>query len=210
MAVTINGNGVVTGLDSEGSSDLNTKLEAAGGLVMVTPTTIANTGGTATLTAGAVAVTGVTSISLNGCFTSAYENYKVVFKGTGTVAGTAGLLGRMRVAGTSASAASSYQVNGIVNNITTGPIRDYSLGTSAFIGNIGDVGGGISTDFLSPETVTTTAMLSLMHGNGSTNAYMGTYTNLHLTLASYDGFEYYPSSGTLTGTIRVYGYRNGI
>ncbi len=47
-----------------------------GGLSMVNPTSIANSGGTASASGGQVTFTGVTSISLNGVLTITDDNYQ--------------------------------------------------------------------------------------------------------------------------------------
>jgi hypothetical protein len=202
MPVTINGNGVVTGLDSEGSSDLNAELEAAGGLVMVTPTTIANSGGTATLTAGAVTYSGVTSVSLNGCFSATYQNYSIVF--SIVLAGGADCSLRYRVAGTDATA-SNY-------------VQQYSR--------------AINTTFLGGLTTSTSATLSITGGTNSayegtiyfpfdasptqhfftagSEAGIANLTGRHSLSTSYDGLTILTGSGTFSGTARIYGYRNGI
>jgi len=63
------------------------------GLTQVTPTSIANSGGSSSLSGGAVTFTGVTSISLNGVFTSTYENYFVI----ATVTASAGTATKVRL-----------------------------------------------------------------------------------------------------------------
>jgi len=55
-------------------------VTGAGGLRLITPTSIANSGGSSSASGGAVTFTGVTSVSLNGCFTSTYANYFVTLK----------------------------------------------------------------------------------------------------------------------------------
>ena len=49
-----------------------------GGLVLITPTSTANTGGTVTVTGGKVNVAGSSSVSLNGVFTSTHQNYLIL------------------------------------------------------------------------------------------------------------------------------------
>jgi hypothetical protein len=197
MPVTINGNGVVTGLDSEGSSDLGSELEAAGGLVMVAPTTIASSGGTATLTAGAVSFSGVSSVSLNGVFSASYDNYYILVTRT---AGSSTTM-RMRAAGTDNSA-SSYELRGYYygasnanENITNGTSWNISNGSGLAMASI-----VLVNPFLASNTFGVEQLLTPNLGE--------TASIVHTVATSYDGFSINGTSQT--GTIRVYGYRNGI
>ena len=68
------------------SSSGNVALDSELGLSLITPTSIATTGGSATSSissTGAVSFTSASAISLNGVFSSAYENYKIVINITG-------------------------------------------------------------------------------------------------------------------------------
>lgn len=212
MAVTINGSGVVTGLDSEGSSDLGSKLEAAGGLVMVTPTTIANSGGTATLTNGAVAFSGVSSVSLNGCFTSDYQNYVVTTNIT--TSANAGMLMRLRVTGTDNTTA-NYGV-GYRYSLTTGSNAGdaSSGGQTAWNFHISNLcrAANMNLFIQNPQKTdyTTVGFNNLMSDNAVSSFYSFTGGASFIDTTGFDGFTLYPSSGTISGTIRVYGYRNGI
>lgn len=202
MAITINGNGIVTGLDSEGSSDLNTKLEAAGGLVMVTPTTIANTGGTATLTNGAVTFNGVTNISLNGIFSSTYQNYSLVF--TVVLGAGADVFFRYRAAGVDATT-SNYvqQFNRALNTVFLGGL---STGTSVAATVTGGTNSVYQGTFFAPFDVNATQHFFVAGSEAGTS----NLTGRHTLSTSYDGLTLFTASGTFSGTMRVYGYRNGI
>ena len=57
-------------MGQELAEDIEAVLPTIGGLAPATPTTIANSGGTASLTGNTVTFSGVSSISLNGCFTA--------------------------------------------------------------------------------------------------------------------------------------------
>jgi hypothetical protein len=56
-------------------------MAAGDGLVIMTPTSIAHAGTSASINAdGGVDFTAVTSLSLNGVFTSAHDNYLIVIR----------------------------------------------------------------------------------------------------------------------------------
>jgi hypothetical protein len=179
------------------------------GLNLVTPVSIANSGGSASLSGGEVTLTGITSISLNGVFTSTYENYLVIFQVNGTTDDNTNL--RLRVAGTDAttnynrqsltaenasitgvrnSAQSTLLLNLIVRNTTNPNIFRLNIGAPALARNTALEGSGVD----------------LAAANGDVN-YRALAAN-HSTATAYDGFTFYPSTGAVTGTIRVYGYKN--
>jgi hypothetical protein len=59
-------------LGQELAEDIEAALPTLGGLAPATPTSIANSGGSASLSGNTVTFTGVSSVSLNGCFTGDY------------------------------------------------------------------------------------------------------------------------------------------
>jgi hypothetical protein len=206
MAVTINGNGVVTGLDSEGSSDLGTELEAAGGLVMVTPTTIANSGGTATLTAGAVAFSGVTSLSLNGVFTTTYDNYRIMWDATCSTNNNVNA--RMRVGGVDETG-SNYVNQYLLASATTVAANRATTTSFPFGDLTTTIRAAAQIEIFSPRIAQPTNFL-VTGQYSSASAALIFYAGTHSLSTAYDGFTISPNTGTWTGTLRVYGYRNGI
>ena len=73
------------------------------GLVVMTPTTIAYSGTSASINAdGSVVFSACTSLSLNGVFTSDYDNYMIMWSSTSTSGNSP--LGRLRASGTDATA----------------------------------------------------------------------------------------------------------
>ena len=141
------------------AEDIEDVLPTLGGLAPATPTTIANSGGTATLSGNTVTFTGVSSVSLNGCFSGDYDNYVLVVAGTNT--GVNRLFLRMRASGSEASGATDYKVAGFYSDTSpaSGAI-DNSTGTSS--ANIGFLagGGGSSVDIYSPFIAAVSKMRS--------------------------------------------------
>ena len=175
------------------------------GLVLVKPTSIANSGGTASLSGGAVTFTGVTNVSLNGCFTSAYENYLLKIRVTGSAANE-GLVVRYRAAGTDNSS-SSYIVQSLSANDS---VVNAGRGTqtAASIGNVtSDYLSGIDTNIYGPQLATVTnhsSLAAFARVGGLLVINVGTFTGT----TQFDGLTLQATSGTITGTIRVYGYKN--
>ena len=183
-------------------------VTGAGGLRLVTPTSIANSGGSASLSGGKVSFTGVTSISLNGIFTSTYDNYRVVFvaKGASSTAITVAI--RYRLSGVD-NAGSNYYYGGVYVTHASGPTRDYSGGnTYGLVGLLGDYNGTANFDILSPNIATNTTFVSQYEGAGGATAQYGTSSGLSTETTAHDGLTILMTSSTMTGAVRVYGYQN--
>jgi len=186
-------------------SQVDGLLDSYVGLRLITPTSVVN--GTIGAT-GAVTFSGVTSVSLNGCFSSTYDNYLINFVSTGSTSSTFYL--RLRAAGTDSStgiyhwAAGRFRSDGVAsntnNNADTGGAFAYS--EQAFATTI-----NMFTPYLLQKTSFTASASSGTSGNLS---YSGTYSTLHEnTTTAYDGITIYnANTASMTGTVRVYGYKN--
>jgi len=180
-------------------------VTGAGGLRLVTPTSIANSGGSASASGGAVTFTGVTSLSLNGVFSSGYDNYRIIIRSVYST-GTNGFM-RLRAAGTDNTTASSYVVQELTasstsvngSRITADNWRSWSGAVT--------ITNGVAFDIYSPFLATSTALTS-SEINSSSGAYLANYAGTHNQTTSYDGATFYVTSGNITGIIRVYGYQN--
>lgn len=176
------------------------------GLSIVTPTSTANSGGSVTATGGQIVFSGVTSVSLNGCFTSTYDVYRVIMSLTHS--GTANLTLRLRASGTDNSAA-SYDQAMIYQNLTTAYGANDQNQTSIGLSLSGAYIRRWSTmDIYQPNKAETTYW-GILHGESSLAAgNAGTITGLHDSTTQFDGLSLIASTGSITGTIRVYGYKN--
>lgn len=181
--------------------------DAPPSICLMNPTSVVN----ATNTNGKITFSAQSSISVNGIFSADFDNYRIVISEfTGSVAGGADLQMKLRAAGTdnSTNYAFSYLYS---TNTTSG--RTYNSGQTSL--PIGSVAGTykasmLTLDVINPFLAIETSMHTVGSGWGTTAniVYMGAAT--HLVSTSYDGFSINPSSGTFTGTIRVYGYRNSL
>lgn len=180
------------------------------GLDLVVPTSIANSGGSASASGGAITFTGVTSVSLNGVFTSTYDNYRIVFYITAFSAAADYVLARMRVSGSDASTVAYYAPRLNWNGTSTS--TDNATATS-FV-----VGYGSSTyptaphgqfDLIRPaaaEWTRISSMSSYLTSGG--NPFGIAISGSHIVATAYDGITLLPGSGSMSGVIRVYGYKN--
>ena len=172
------------------------------------PSSVANSGGTASLSGNTVTFTGVSSVSLNGCFTGDYDNYRLLAAYVGTQNPTIALKFRARLSGTDESAA-SYLLHRIYSTDTAGPTRSYAAGGTSFdIGFIGNIGQNVlAMDVIGPKTATWLNATLHSYGGSASDSYGAVGMGALQSTTQYDGFTIFPASGTITGTISVYGYK---
>lgn len=176
------------------------------GHTAIIPTSVAGTGVTVGAS-GKVSFTASTSISLNGIFTSTYDHYKVEIYTT--AASTAVLRVVLRSAGTDATAANYdytllYANSGSPGSATVAANANWTLNAS------------ISSTVMKHNLELTNPFLaSMTTAIGRSVAYasavaplIGNFGGGHRLSTSYDGLTFTTSTGSLTGTIRVYGYNN--
>jgi hypothetical protein len=148
----------------------------------------------------------VSSEQLNDVFTATYENYKIIINVTsGSISG-ADLSLRMASAGTADSTASRYEVGeyfvGARSAVTAGNVNSVAAAQGQ-LGRIAtDAGCGVEVNMYNPFTANLTKFAALSVGH--TLEVTGTAL---IVTDSYDGFQIFPSSGTMTGTMTVYGIR---
>lgn len=175
------------------------------GLAIITPTSIANSGGTASASGGAVTFTTVNSVSLNGVFSSTYDNYRVLVRLIGSTSALPSL--RLRVSGSDATGA-NYEYQYLQASATTVSSARTTGATSLEIATISSNDYGFVTfDMASPGLAATT-QISMISTQFSTVIINGSYAGRHTLSTAYDGLTLLANTGTCTGIIRVYGYKN--
>jgi hypothetical protein len=201
-------------LSSSGNVALDTEL----GLSLITPTSIVATGGTGSISSnGAVTFTTCTAISLNGVFSNTYDNYKVVISGV-TQNSSAALWDtniRLRSSDIDASGNNyTFQMSRVYGEAGTGVNAQYgATATYWYLGSqntgAGATDGFFSLEFCNPFLSKSTELLfSVINFQSDTNRIYKAGGATHSVTSPYDGFTFYPSGGTLSGTMRIYGYRN--
>lgn len=191
-------------------SDLNDaveKIETYMGLVKVIPTSVAGSG--VSLSAnGTVTFTSATSISINGAFSSLYENYRIEVIGT-SVSDTDCTF-RFRAAGNdTTTAVYQYASSGYF-----GASRNDASGTSqtaiAFTPSLGS--GRTSGASIDVFGANTTAAWKCTHSciaftHSAVGVIVRNVAGAINATTQFDGFTI-TGGAACTGTIRVYGYRN--
>lgn len=182
------------------------------GMKLVVPTSVAvGSGSGSVATQGTVTFSGASSVSLNGCFSSTYQNYKIIISNlTGSTTSQI-VSGRLRASGTDASGSNYNYEDTQFSSTTVGAARSTSQ-TSMRIGMAETTNKNyMMLDLYDPFIAEPTGYFS----NCSETGYSTTSTGLkftsggHTVSTSYDGFTIFPASGTITGTLRIYGYKVG-
>lgn len=161
-------------------------------------------------------VTNQSQITIDGCFTSSYVNYQGVLNITASSSTTSYMLWQNRSGGSNAQ--SSYSSNGAGYYLSGGTAFQNILGTNfqnvanGFVGSFDGTAGSIGHmifDITSPALATHTSVTGRFAMNaGNTGLYGGTTSSAHFVSTAYDGIRLFVSSGSFSGTLRIYGYRN--
>lgn len=145
----------------------------------------------------------VSSVSINNCFSGDYDNYRVMVTATHSAGDEMNY--RMRLSGTDATG-SNYDFQRLFANATTVSGDRTTNATSARIGYVDPTKGGYAIEVYGPHIAAQTIVRS--HGAITLNAaYLQDVASRHTVATAYNGFTLLTASGTITGTVSVYGYK---
>jgi hypothetical protein len=178
------------------------------GLVVMTPSSVAKTGASSTATInadGSVTFGSCETLSLNGVFTSAYDNYMVSFRSIGTAANFPGV--RLRASGVDESSASNYYTHQFLFASSTTVSGARSSNNIWFsYGNSTTLYGGMVQYIYGPYLAQPTAHRVVV-SDPRDSASIADYAGTHSLSNSYDGFTFsFPSSGNSSGILTVFGF----
>ena len=151
------------------------------------------------------------SFVVNGCFTSAFANYLLLFEYYGSTAAAPNM--RLRVSST--NSLSAYYSAGVLVRYDNGTVTGVNANNSGeWSARLGHTDTGSTTrchttmTVVGPAIAANTAMSGMFNdartAGGSAG---GQFHGFHNAATAYDGFEFGVGI-SLTGTVRVYGYRN--
>ena len=176
------------------------------GLVVMTPTSIASTGTGNSSSIGAngkVTFSSCVTLSLNGIFTSSYDNYMVVWRAVSNADQTG--LGRLRASGTDATGANYTRQYLLANSTSVSADRE----TSQTDFRAGSVSSNLRTGntlflfgpFLSQPTAMRHVSVYASSGGMVVDA-----ASTHSVSTSYDGLTLMFGTNNATGEVTVYGF----
>jgi hypothetical protein len=180
---------------------------ATNGITLITPTSVAVTGAgsSATINAGgSVTFATAETLSLNGVFSSLYDNYIIDVRQLGTF-DTGGAM-RLRASGTDEASASNYYTTQYIVASATTIAAARTTSNARFLMSVMTNGGygGSQVFIYGPNLAQPTAMRDV--GSGAiSSAYLQDHAGTHSLSTAYDGFTYIAPSGSVSGLIKVYG-----
>lgn len=174
------------------------------GLHLITPTSIAYTGTSASISAnGSVTFSACSALSLNGVFSADYDNYQIFVGGTGSLTRLIWL--RFRTGGTDATG-SNYTRQYLLSYSTT----IYATRATETFGYCGALGSTLKSGSLvsvyGPYLAQPTAWRNVCAVENS-GVEIQDFAGTHSLSTSYDGFTVGVNSQNITGRIAVYGLR---
>ena len=145
------------------------------------------------------------NVSIDNAFSATYDNYRVLIYADFSANVFCDFRFRASGADNSTSSYRNFVPNNAYND--TG-ISGFSGQDVSFIRIMGTSTGtkpsAMSMDIFSPQAVTNTNFLYSSAGETRAGAGGGTFN----ATTQFDGFSFFPQSGTITGTVRIYGVRN--
>lgn len=181
---------------------------AVNGLILLTPTSIAYTGTSASISAnGSVSFSACSVLSLNGVFSADYDNYMIIGRGkiNGASAGQTWQY-RLRASGTDNSTANSYQVQYLYADAGTVIGNRYAKSSAEIIGAYDANEVGFASNFYGPFLVQPTAARPV-GVNSKSGAGIYEFMSIHNQSTSYDGLTFITDATSLTGRVAVYGMK---
>jgi len=167
-----------------------------------------NNGGLVYLTSSNISGT---SVSINNCFNSAYQNYEILIN-VNNASNSTYFLYQNRASGV--NSVSSYTSVGILMGVSGGTQTNNNFSgvqavSSARVGYVAQASsaGGSRVTVLSPQILGYTNLSWQGGGRNNDSGLEAGFGNaIHYLAAQYDGFTLSFSS-TISGIVRVYGYR---
>lgn len=190
-----------------GFSALTTIAEELGGMVLVTPTSIASTGTGNSSSIGAngsVTFSSCATLSLNGVFSATYDNYLISIRSVSPI-GSYAFRARFRSSGVDNSTTNSY-VSQVIYSDDSTVAAARSTSNLADIGNVGAVMDGYTLNVFGPYLAQPTALRSTTV-NSNFSVSLADWVVAHNQSASYDGITIFPGFSSLSGLISVYGLK---
>ena len=185
-------NGQVLTADSAQSTGLKWATPSGGALILT----------------GSADFTTSSAVNINNCFSATYLNYLVLINITAVSATDADLTARLRVSGADNSSSNYFDNVFFVNGTSTGGLRNSSV-TSWNFGNMASSKADRLAQEITiydPFSSITTKALSMSNRWNSSDNYLAHQANEHRVSSSFDGISFIPSTGTISGKIRIYGY----
>ena len=171
------------------------------GLNLISPTSIAFSGTSASSSAGKTIFSACTSLSINGVFSSTYNNYLIL---TTEFTQSTSIMNFLRFRASGTDTTSGYNNAGWFQNSGGAWNTNPDVTDACYHAQPGTGQGSAIMNIQNPNLAINTFMncqrAVVGQGSGHVSSQSGN--------TQFDGFTIYQASGNFTGTIRVYGFQN--
>jgi len=163
----------------------------------------------------ATTLTNVSSVTVDNVFTSTYLNYRVLFEFNGSTNANRTITFAFRAGGSTISAA-NYQTctdGAYTGGGTSKTAYFYSDNAKTYF-NIIDNSYysankcSFNVDVITPQTASFSNVSGTFLGAAAANHIQGNFSGTYTANTAMDGFILNSTSGNMTGTLKIYGYRN--
>lgn len=172
------------------------------GLIKVVPTSVTVGSGSSSVDVnGNITFSGASSITIDGVFSSTYQNYRYLIDAVGS----ANQACQFRFRNSGGDVTGGFYGGGhYVTYTGTSGLVSANNASAIDVGAFGTNGGNVSADIHNPFS--TTGSTSIFGQNWyPVSAYTMAW-GYAITPNNFTGFRINPASGTLSGTLRIYGY----
>ena len=150
-------------------------------------------------------ITTQSSVSINNCFSNAYENYRIVVVLVGS--GDVEVRYRLRASGTDATGSNYAYQYLYANGTNVSALRATGETGARVFGAVTAYRAIGAYDLTSPAVARPTNAIGFQVYAANTVEWLA-WSNYHSLSTAYDGITFYTTSGTISGTIRIYGYKD--
>jgi hypothetical protein len=151
----------------------------------------------------------VSSASIDGCFTSQFDVYRIVLSGY-TPSASSYLNLRLRASSTDRSGSTyAFQFGSFASTTVSGARATGQTSMRVLYATTGQY-SGTSMEIYSPAGTNKTQFFSMAYNEDQVPTVYGLIGGWESTTTAADGFSIIPASGTCSGTLRVYGFRNAL
>lgn len=150
------------------------------------------------------------TVSVNNCFSATYDNYRLIVT-IDTLSTAMYVMLRMRAAGSDNASSNYYFAGGAYANAnsTIGDFKSASLVNFWQISNTSTTDDNFFIgDICGPNRTFLTTVNGTFTGVNATDMTHGFWGGRMSVTTAYDGFSLVTSTGTISGSLSVFGYRN--
>jgi hypothetical protein len=150
------------------------------------------------------------TLSVNNCFTSTYQNYRIIINQT-AISANQSMNIRFRVGGADDTSANTQYMNNTCTAAGVAGVTSGAAQTELLLGFVGTASptAGSSIDIFSPQLTSRTWGTSLRYEYDSASYVSRSGSFVKDEVTSFDGLTLFAGGGaTFSATVYVYGYRN--